>query len=215
MTDYPAEKTVKMFENVAKWDVRPIEITNSSQTIDLVSIPSEFAILGYKFASQGEARSSYPNWHLNVLKSELESSTKIRQNTIVLTNRNKEEVLTDDLLIDEKRYKVLESQFKHEFSNSVLDEEEVIFETFTLIANELSKLPFSKSVVEITTGATIKFSLALEVNKVLMVSKTFKRYQGEPSNSVVFSIFIDRKLIVSDVAEIKGLVRGLHQYLTY
>lgn len=90
----------------------------------------------------------------------------------------------------------------------------VIFKVFENICRYVAQLEFKNGTVELTSNCNIKFTLVFAENKVLMVTKYLK-----PENlrfkegDIVFSLFVNKKLIASDVSEISYFVSGFKKYL--
>jgi hypothetical protein len=88
-------------------------------------------------------------------------------------------------------------------------------ETFDRISKFIAELDFEFENVEITNQSGIKFSLLFPENKLLLISKSvYPERIDFNSDEVIFSFFINRKLIVSDVSEFPTLTKGFKKYLT-
>ena len=112
-------------------------------------------------------------------------------------------------------YTRLQIEFEKELNAHDIFDSSSVTAAFELIANELCTLPFTDSLIEIVPFQSIKFTLLFESGKMIMVSKSIEELEGQPSaDIVVFSFFINRALIVSDVSEIKVLAKGLKEYLS-
>jgi hypothetical protein len=113
------------------------------------------------------------------------------------------------------RFTLLRKQFDEEIENSLIETSFNIEKTFELMTKELRKINFIESVIEITPSSSLKFTLLIDGDRMVMVSKSFETFEDQPSEDIViFSFFIQRKLIVSNAIEIKAFVKGINEYLT-
>lgn len=91
---------------------------------------------------------------------------------------------------------------------------EVVSDTFDRIANFIAELNFDSGTVELTNSKNIKFTLLFRQDMLLMISKSlFPKDFDFNSNEIIFSLFINRKLIASDVSEISLFTKGFTKYL--
>ena len=79
---------------------------------------------------------------------------------------------------------------------------------FNLIAEKFSELEFKDMHLEMTNQGVIKATLLFDDNKFLIVSKD----EDDDSDDIIYSYFIDRKLIDADVTEIREFVQRFKEY---
>lgn len=88
-------------------------------------------------------------------------------------------------------------------------------EIFKKISNHLAELSFEDSAVEIINSDSLKFTLLFPNKKILRVTKPFSPHEiGLASDGIISSLFINRKLIASDVSDISAFTKGFKKYLT-
>ncbi|MBF6641800.1 hypothetical protein IVB69_09950 [Flavobacterium sp. J49] len=81
---------------------------------------------------------------------------------------------------------------------------------FNLLCNYISELRFNDVHLEFTKSELLKITTIFNNNKMLIVSKDIK----DSDTDIIYSYFIDRKLIASDVAEIKEFTGKFKEYLS-
>lgn len=93
--------------------------------------------------------------------------------------------------------------------------ENEIEKTFSHMRKYLSQLPIEHSAVEINSDETIKITLSFSNDKLLMLTKSI-RDNEEKSNGdeVMYSYFINRKLIASDVTNFQYFTKGFKEYIS-
>lgn len=86
---------------------------------------------------------------------------------------------------------------------------------FSLLSNHLFKLPFDNCSVEINSDESMKFTLSFTNNKLLMITKSndFEELR-DLKDQIIYSFFINRKLIASDVTTIGKFVKGFKEYIS-
>lgn len=107
--------------------------------------------------------------------------------------------------------KKIETEFSNYSNNIWVDIKEAKLES-KLLAKKISKINFNKIAVELTPSNAIKFTLTFKDNKLLMLTSPFDEIEGMSKGEVLFSFFIDRKLILSDTINIDDLVSGINNY---
>lgn len=94
------------------------------------------------------------------------------------------------------------------------EEFEIIQEAFARVSKFIAELDFESATVEITNSESIKFVLLFKEKTILMISKSLYPEKFEfDANEVIYSLFINRKLITSDVSEISEFTQGFKKYL--
>jgi hypothetical protein len=109
---------------------------------------------------------------------------------------------------------ILKEGFNKEFGNNhhyFKLEKDIVQESFDKAASIISELPFNYASVEFTTNKAIKFSLSFEEGKLLMITKFIEAEMNEP---ILYSLFVNRKLIASNVSEISSFTAGFKEFLS-
>lgn len=90
----------------------------------------------------------------------------------------------------------------------------LITETFNRISKYIAELEFETGTVEITNSNSIKFTLLFPEKRLLLITKSIFPEKFDFNNDeVIFSLFINRKLVASDVSEIPVFTKGFKKYL--
>ena len=112
----------------------------------------------------------------------------------------------------------LETSFENEYSkkmNFINISKIKVSNVFNTISKYLAELNFEHSAIEITNSNSLKFTLLFSEKKLLMITKSLNPSDINLENDdIIFSLFIDRKLIVSDVSKITAFTKGFKKYLT-
>jgi len=91
---------------------------------------------------------------------------------------------------------------------------EFIFNAFENTSKYIAQLEFTHGTVELTSSHKIKFTLLFTDDKVLMVTKYLNPEDFDFSEEdIVFSLFVNKNLIATDVSEISYFVSGFKKYL--
>ena len=109
---------------------------------------------------------------------------------------------------------ILKKEFDKEFRNNhhyFKLEKNILQESFNKAASIISELPFKYASVEFTTNKAIKFSLVFDEGKLLMITKFI---EDELNESILYSLFVNRKLIASNVSEISSFAEGFKEFLS-
>lgn len=78
-----------------------------------------------------------------------------------------------------------------------------------LISNNISELEFKDIHLEITKTELVKFTTIFDENKILIISKR----ASDTDTDIIYSYFINRQLIASDVADISIFIQKFKEYL--
>jgi hypothetical protein len=117
----------------------------------------------------------------------------------------------------EKNLKVIKEAFSKEFllkSKMLRNSANLISEVSNKIFKYIAEIDFETGTVEITNSNSIKFTLLFPDNRLLLITKSiFPEKFDFNSDEVIFSFFINRKLVASDVSEIPVLTKGFKEYL--
>ena len=89
------------------------------------------------------------------------------------------------------------------------DKIETIEKNYILLSDNISELNFNDIHLEITKSDLIKFTTVFDDNKILIISKDL----SDNDTDIIYSYFINRQLIASDVTEIKHFTEKFKEYL--
>jgi hypothetical protein len=191
------------------------QLLNSPIRIEYVILSGQTeSSSGYRFLDADfylhNWKALYKNYKLNIETRQPKISST---DSSILTSTRKEE-LPDYY---NRNLKLLRNIFSEEYKkigkNLILCKEP-IFNIFDLICRNLSELDFEEGTVELTDANNIKFTLIFPDNKVLMVSKSILPGHFNFNNDdIIFSLFVNKKLIASDVSEISFFIEGFKKYL--
>jgi hypothetical protein len=78
-----------------------------------------------------------------------------------------------------------------------------------LITDNISELEFKDIHLEITKTDLVKFTTIFDENKILIISKC----ASDTDNNIIYSYFINRQLIATDVADISIFIQKFKEYL--
>ncbi len=96
---------------------------------------------------------------------------------------------------------------KKDFST---EEIENIEKNFLMLSDNISELNFNDIHLEITNSDIIKFTAVFDINKILILSKDV----SDVDTDIIYSYFINRQLIASDVADISLFTKKFKEYLS-
>jgi len=88
-----------------------------------------------------------------------------------------------------------------------------VYKKFLELASSFSELPFENAVVELTKSQSIKFTFLFDDDKLLLISKNIENNDDLNYNEIVFSLFINKELIISNVSESISFVEGFQKFL--
>lgn len=89
------------------------------------------------------------------------------------------------------------------------DKIETIEKNYILLSDNISELNFNDIHLEITKSNLIKFTTVFDDNKILIISKDV----SDNDTDIIYSYFINRKLIASDVSDISIFTQKFKEYL--
>lgn len=147
----------------------------------------------------------------------------------IYTNTNKtvhnlRYVIDDNVIIifdkDPKRY-ILENSTKienlifKEYSTSSFVNKEDYLKIAETLKNNLSQLKFSDIILEFLSNGSVQFTLSFKGKRLLMIDQFLEpESKGLENNQIIFSFFINRKLIASNVVEASDFVKKFQEYIT-
>jgi len=190
------------------------QLLNVPVRIEQISLSGQAQDLIQKCYSSNEFQKSY--WalvladlnDLNQKSMKIKSSDSSGQASIV------QETLPTYF---ENNLQHIKDSFSKELSlkkDSIKDSLSLITETFDRISKFISELNFEFGNVEIINSNKLKFTLLFPGKKLLLITKSiFPERIDFSSDEVIFSFFINRKLIASDVSEFPVLTKGFKKYL--
>ena len=86
---------------------------------------------------------------------------------------------------------------------------------FSYVSKRLYKLPFQNCAVEISSDESMKFTLSFSNDRLLMITKSNNFEDlGIAKDQVIYSFFINRKLIASDVANLEIFTKNFKGYIS-
>ena len=115
------------------------------------------------------------------------------------------------------RYELLCNKIDKEFSEYAeyveIDVNKAKARTFNL-AKELIDIPFENISIELTQSSAVKFKIVLDKNRLLIINKPFEELVDLSNEEVIFSIFVNRELIISNATTISNVVEGVQKYMS-
>jgi len=138
---------------------------------------------------------------------------KIIENEVEVENENNSLYANE---ININSFALLNYSYKKEFKRvekKYQPVENSIIKTFSHVRKYLSILPIERCAVEINSDNTIKVTLSFLDNKLLMLTKSINDEENH-DDEVMYSYFINRKLIASDVANFKKFTEGFKEYIS-
>lgn len=91
----------------------------------------------------------------------------------------------------------------------------VIENIFSAVSKKLYKLPFEKCAVEVNSDDSMKFTLSFSNDRLLMITKRSDFEDlGMSRDQVIYSFFINRKLISSDVTNLETFTKNFKGYIS-
>lgn len=86
---------------------------------------------------------------------------------------------------------------------------------FSQVSKKLYKLPFQNCAIEINSDESMKFTLSFANDKLLMITTYNKPEKlGIAKDQIMYSFFINRKLIASDVADLEVFTKNFKRYIS-
>jgi len=90
-----------------------------------------------------------------------------------------------------------------------------VVKTFSYVSRKLYKLPIQNCAVEINSNETMKFTLLFSNDRLVMLTKKIN-IDGDVTSKdqIMYSFFINRKLIASDVTNLKVFTKNFKEYVS-
>ncbi len=76
---------------------------------------------------------------------------------------------------------------------------------------QISRIPFEEIAIELTPSNAIKFTIQLKKNQYLIISLPFHSLDDIAENEVIFSLFIDNELTMSNSSHISTWVQVMQE----
>jgi hypothetical protein len=183
--------------------VRIEQISLSGYSIDWIQ----------KCYPSSEFQKSYWNLLLGDLNQLIQSDMDVKSSDF----SGQASILTESLpSYFESNLQGIKDSFSKELSmkkESIKTSLNLITETFDRISKFISELNFEFGNVEIINSDYLKFTLLFPEKKLLLITKSiFPDRMDFGSDEVIFSFFINRKLVASDVSEFPILTKGFKKY---
>lgn len=127
-----------------------------------------------------------------------------------LSNQTETKIIKLPLYFNENKNK-LNNLYQNILSKNGFskDKIETIEKNYILLSDNISELNFNDIHLEITKSDVIKFTTVFDDNKILIISKDV----SDNDTDIIYSYFINRQLIASDVTEIKHFTEKFKEYL--
>jgi hypothetical protein len=105
----------------------------------------------------------------------------------------------------EKEYE----KYKHYIKGN----EDIFFSGVKSINRTIAKINYKDFDIELTPSNTIVYDLLLPNNQMLVIRKSFEKYDDKAENDVVFSIFENKTHILSGIKDLNELVSLTNNYI--
>ena len=146
------------------------------------------------------------------LSLELKSAIQITELSYLTPLNLKKEALPS--FYNENKTRLV-SLLKLELNKCKINNENELNSSFEEICNHVSELKFEHCALEITSKNALKFTLLFPEKKMLMLTKPISPLDsGLEQKQIIYSFFINRKLIASDVSEIDSFIEKFKKYLS-
>jgi hypothetical protein len=132
-------------------------------------------------------------------------------------NPKKYKLINDFQDKSSSRYELVRNKINKEFSEYAqyveIDINKAKAKTFSL-AKELIDIPFENISIELTQNSAVKFKVVLDESRLLIINKPFEELVDLSKDEVIFSIFVNRELIISNATTISNVVEGVQKYMS-
>jgi len=143
-------------------------------------------------------------WEINLLRDiELTTQENFKTTRLSVLYQKNLKLLKTAFARESKKY--------HTYFEVPKERAEEIFDETSI---KLSELPFEKATVELTQTNSLKFTLQFKGDKLLLITKTLKPVEDLNESEIIFSFFIKRELILSNVSNISAFVDGFKEFLS-
>jgi hypothetical protein len=87
------------------------------------------------------------------------------------------------------------------------------YDQVELVNKTISKINYKDFDIELTPSSTIVYDLLLPNNQMLVIRKSFEKYEDKAENDVIFSIFENKTHILSGIKDLNELVSLANNYI--
>ena len=164
----------------------------------------------YNFLNYGDADLYDTMLNLKIKKA----YTDFVEAPVIVLNKEAETKISD--LSYNANFQQLQNKFEIEYlkySHYISTDKSEAKEIFRKISKHISDINFNKIAIELTPSNAIKFTIILNNKLTLTISKPFGEMEDLEENQVVFSLYNNKELMVSDAAKINELVKGINSYV--
>jgi hypothetical protein len=154
-----------------------------------------------------------PTYHYEIVVNNSTTNSFFADNSRYKTK----ETIQSTIKISEidKKYINFDKLFKKQLINYSAMNTDTVKNIFKATASLISELQFEKGSIELSNSNSIKFTLLFSGDKMLMVTKPIEKMEDiEDSDAIVYSLFINRKPIMSDASNIFDFVERFKKYLS-
>jgi hypothetical protein len=154
--------------------------------------------------SFGQSNSSF-RWFPNVSRRQTISSSG---SSFVL--------IESPFKIVDLRLTAINSAWKKEYDkykHYIKGDTDNFFNQVDLVNKIISKVKYKDFDIELTPSNSIVYDLLLPNNQMLVIRKSFEKYEDKAENDVVFSIFENKTHILSGIKDLNELVSLTNNYI--
>ena len=101
-------------------------------------------------------------------------------------------------------------KYSHYITND--SDKENISDVINSTSKKIAQIPFKEFEIELSPNNCVKYILELQDKKIIIITKTLNSFDDNDKNKVIFTIFKDKQLILSDEKQIYELVEGINRY---
>lgn len=144
---------------------------------------------------------------------EFDFSEITKESTLSSTNVEKTNIIDFSF---NANFQQIQNKFERElakYSNYISSDIEEAQRSFSEISKSISKINYEKIALEITPSNAVKFTIILNDTSILSVTKPFDKIDDLNENEVVFNLYKNRELLVSDATKVDELVKGINSYV--
>lgn len=110
----------------------------------------------------------------------------------------------------------IQNKFDKEFarySDYIRTDKDEAKKSFVNVSKFISNIDYERIALEITPSNAVKFTMILIEEVILSIVKPFDKVNGLEENEVIFNLYKNKELLVSDAAKVDELVRGINIYI--
>ena len=166
------------------------------------------AVLNFNIPSYNGIESYYQSW-FSPKMSQIGNCTSIDDAINALLIR-REEVFAHDKL---RQFNAYWEKEYDKYTHYVVGNQTDFKRNVARVNQSIVQIHFEDYEIELTPNNSVKYTLLLPDKKMLMITKSFNSYEDKTEKEVVFSIFENKKLILSDIKNLDELVTGINKYI--